>query len=521
MRWVFIRPRNESPYYDPEVQEPLGLEYLAASRRSHGDMTLILDVVLDGVDEPKLGRRAAAFQPDFVGFSITTAQELDSVGKIFEQCQRATSGPPITWLAGGNFVSTELPRALTLLPDNFVLVPFEGENALQEVAEMRRGNPPNSNGLPPTDRVCRGRAVADIDALPFPLRPFADQILQAGWAFSLQSSRGCCGCCRFCASPGMAADGVNRWRGRSPESLVEEMASLQQCYGAASFNLIDEDFLGPPALATSRASRFAKEVQRRDLRLSFGIQVRPSSLNDDAINSLTSVGLTYVFMGLESDDPEDLRRWGRPRNVNPWRCIQQLRERGAGVNAGVMLFHSHSTFAGIRRFASTLHDHGLLEFRSALNRMDAMPGSVYYRQALEADEISRAVTGPQPLPFRDPDVARLHEELALAIEPLGPPSMHATCCLPPLLAQRTLDGRLAPRIQQLREINFVLDEAVARSLFTLLDLHQHAIGPGGLVESLRQQNFGTALSASTELHRHGFAPSYDALREAIRKDSGM
>ena len=68
LRWVFIRPRHASPYYDPEIQEPLGLEYLGAARRDSGDAVLIMDALLDCADETRLARRALAFAPDAIGF---------------------------------------------------------------------------------------------------------------------------------------------------------------------------------------------------------------------------------------------------------------------------------------------------------------------------------------------------------------------------------------------------------------------------------------------------------------------
>lgn len=520
VRWVFLRPRNHSPYYDPEIQEPLGLEYLAASRCAVGDAVLVLDAALDAASDTRLGRRTAAFQPDAVGFSLTTLQEVASLLAIFRECRTALGGRNVSWLAGGNFVSTETSHASALLPDEFRLVPYEGEAALEDIAAGWR-----SAGVVGTpgcrDRVFPGRPVADLDALHHPLRPFADRVLQAGWAFNLQASRGCCGRCRFCASPGMARDGVNRWRGRSPANLAEEMEALHRAYGAASFNLVDEDFLGPPAMAESRARQFAEELRRRGLRLSFGIQVRPTSLSDAVIDALTAAGLTYMFMGLESDDPADLRRWGRPAASDPWRWVEQLRQRGAEINVGVMLFHPHSTLAGVRRFAEQLHRHRLLEFRAATNRLDAMPGSEYHRRALAEGVIAADVAGPQPLPFREAAVGALHQDLVLATEPLGPPSMHAICSLPPLLARRWLDARCTPAVHQLQETIAALDAATALSVFSLLDAHEHRRGLPGLVADLRRQNLSVALAASDELARRGFVSSSDVLREAIRIDAGM
>jgi len=132
MRLVLIRSRNSSPYYDPEIQEPLGLEYLAAWRAAKGDAVLVMDSTIENATDIKLARRAASFQPDAIGFSITTAQELGSIRAIHQECIRALGQRTVRWIAGGNFVSSEPLHAEKLLPAEFALVRFDGENALDE-----------------------------------------------------------------------------------------------------------------------------------------------------------------------------------------------------------------------------------------------------------------------------------------------------------------------------------------------------------------------------------------------------
>lgn len=522
LRWVFIRPRNQSPYYDPELQEPLGIQYLAACRRRFGDAVLLLDCSLEGSGEVKLARRAAAFRPDAVGFSLTTAQELTSLNRIYEECRRVCENVRIHWLAGGNFVSTEPEQALHMLPEDFNLVRFEGEEALEILAEKWR----LSGNVPATDRFLNSRVinappVTSLDALPFPERPYADVILSNEWAFNLQASRGCFGACRFCASPGMRGRGSPAWRGRSSENIVDEIELLCNKYGARSFNFVDEDFLGPNPLAEQRALTFTQEIQKRKLHIAFSIQVRPASLNKEIIGLLAKAGLVYVFMGLESDDPEDFKRWNRPWTPDVWRYARCFREHGVELNAGVMLFHSHATLSGIRHFARKLQNYGLLEYRSAINELDAMPGSVFYQNAMDEGLIFGAHPGPQPLPYLNPEVRHFKNDLVDALAPLGPPSMHALCALPPLAARRRFCNGPVPAYDELKRILRVLDKAVARTVFLLLDQYEEYLQEKGLVAALRVQNLTQALQSSQHLAEAGFAPSFEALREAIRMDAGI
>lgn len=296
---------------------------------------------------------------------------------------------------------------------------------------------------------------------------------------------------------------------------------LGQEYGARSFNFVDEDFLGPSTDAPRRAQVLADELSRRKMQIAFSIQVRPASLRREIIDTLADAGLIYVFMGIESDSPEDFRRWRRPWTEDPWQFVVQFCNRGVALNAGVLLFHSHATLAGIRRFATKLHEHRLLEYRSARNRLDAMPGSFFHKQGVQTGQFDAESPGPQPLPFIHREVEAFYVDLLPVLESLGVPSMHALCALPPLLAAQRFDLRARPRCQELQSIISRLDDAVASSFFTLLDSHQQGTRSADISGELRRENLRTAVECARELAASGFAPSFDALREAIRIDSGM
>ena len=517
LRWVFIRPRYSSPYYDPEIQEPLGLACLGALRRCRGDSVLIMDALLESMNDIRLARRAVSFQPDVIGFSIMSAQELPSVTAIHEECRQRLAGRKIHWVAGGNFISHEPDQARAALPGVFDLVRFEGENALDRIAvQVSRGRAPRQGA----GRILMAPPVADLDTLPFALRPFADQVQGMGGAFSIQGSRGCLGACRYCSSPEARSIQGSRWRGRTMAHVVEEIATLHQKHGARAFNFIDEDFLGPNHLALQRARDFTDALARRTLQISFSIQVRPDSLSPQIIDLLSRAGLSYVFLGIESDNPEDFKRWGRPWTGTPWDLVAHIRRSRVEVGAGVLLFHPHATVEGIQRFADTLHRHGLLNYRSAINRLDAMPGSVFHRQARSAGMPAQAV-GPQRLALIEAGVADLYRELTLAIGPLGPVAMHAVCCLPPMIAEYRLQPQRRSVYQRLKRILDNLDHATAATLFQLLDGHFRNQGITDPVQKLRRRNLNTALDAVQGLVELNLAPSFDQLREAIRMDAGI
>jgi hypothetical protein len=352
------------------------------------------------------------------------------------------------------------------------------------------------------------------------LRPFAAQINSVQAAFNLQGSRGCLGACRYCSSPQARTLQHSRWRGRSMAHIVEEIDALNRAHGARAFNFIDEDFLGPNSHALSRAHDFVTALEKHRLQISFSIQVRPDSLNAEIIDRLTANGLSYAFIGIESDDPGDFRRWGRPWSGPPWELVDHIRSRRAEVGAGVLLFHPHSTFAGVRRFAGRLHQHGLLNYRTAINRMDAMPGSVFHQQGRETGTLA-PIAGPQRMAFCDQKMEVFYQALTAALSPLGPTAMHAVCCLPPAIADARLSTTGQGPYEALKQILRQLDDAVAHTLFPLLEAHARDADDAEDIQRTRRQNLAVSLAAARELVDLGLAPSFDQLREAVRMDAGL
>ena len=194
------------------------------------------------------------------------------------------------------------------------------------------------------------------------------------------------------------------------------------------------------------------------------------------------------------------------------------RRRGERRSAHVA---PQATPAGVRRFAQRLREHGLLEYRSAINRLDAMPGSAMHAEAAAAGQIAPDLSGPQPLPFRHAAMEAIHGDVLAALAPLGPPSMHALCSLPGLLARRYLEGQAPEVLIRLMDIIRRQDHVVGEAFFAVLRAHETASGTKTVVDDLRRRNLDVAVATSQDLVRHGLAPSVEALREAIRIDAGL
>jgi hypothetical protein len=507
MRWVLIKPFNYSSFYDPEVQEPLGLEYLASALKASKCAVMLLDSVLDNLDDRKLARRAASFQPDAIGFSITTDSSLDSVKTIYEEF-KSVSGKPALWIAGGNYITTECRNAARELPAEIRIVKYEADLYIREfVAVWRQGT---VAALP---RVIEANPPDDLDALPFPVRSY-HQIIKAeyGGAFNIQGSRGCCSACRYCASRGMRGN-KPAWRGRSPENVVDELTMLYHKYNARTFNFVDEDFLGPPSGAAKRAIAIANGIKYNNLKISFGIQVRPNAMSEEIIDILHEAGLGYVFMGIESDDPCDFRRWGRAYCDRVWQWVDYLHLHDIEVNAGTLMFHQHCTFASIRRFATLLHNHGLLNFRTVINRLDAMPGSYFYEQYV-AENKNVPDNGSIALPFPEQKMEDFYQSVREILAPLEAPSMHTMCALPIAQTNRMISGDDVP-YRQLKALNTACDNRVADCFFVWLDRFEQDGYSSPKMDELQAENLRFARQIASQLLSSNLIMDADMLRNAM------
>ncbi|MDR2626804.1 MAG: radical SAM protein [Dysgonamonadaceae bacterium] len=510
MRWVLIKPLHYSPFYDPEIQEPLGMEYLASSLKTAGCTVLLLDGALDKLDNTKTGRRTAAFQPDAVGFSITTDHDLDSLLAIYNECKNLLGEKPVFWIAGGNFVTTEPEYASESLPDEMHLMRFEADISIRDIVHQWR-----EKALDSLPRRIDAVPPAFPDELPFPARPFYATVLQYGWAFNVQGSRGCCSACKYCASRGMRGSNP-AWRGRSPENIVRELEWLAKQYGAQTFNFVDEDFLGPPSNARKRAKDFADGIGNKGLKINFGIQIRPNSLTTETIDSLYKAGLRYVFMGIESDNPSDFKHWGRQYCADAWHWVEHLQSLGIEVNAGTLLFHSESTVEGIRNFAGKLRQYHLLNYRTAVNRLDAMPGSFFHNEYIAATgDAGRG--GCITLPFnKQPELEFLYRTVTDVLAPVEIPSMHALCVLPTAQTNKLFNNDEAS-FRLLKDINAECDDRVASCFFEILDMFEKKNLTKDRTDELKSENLLFGWKMIDRLASNGFVRSPEPLYEAMQR----
>jgi len=291
---------------------PLGLLSISAFLKQRGHQVFIHDCLGPRAiaDVGENARQVLALKPDLVGFSTTTSSFLDG-HDMAVQIKAANS--EIQTVFGGVHVSALGAVLMEKFPAIDYLCHGEGE---ETVAELADGLTPGTIfGLTWRDgeRVVTNGSrlpMADLDALPFPdyaaLRGFPRGYNLPLFSFvnfpgaTMSTSRGCPYQCSFCDRSVFKRS----YRYNSAEYIYEHMKHLRRDFGVRHINIYDDLF----TLNRRRIAELCRMLIERPLGLHFNCAVRVGYADDDLLKMLKQAGCLMVSLGIESADPEMLKR---------------------------------------------------------------------------------------------------------------------------------------------------------------------------------------------------------------------
>jgi anaerobic magnesium-protoporphyrin IX monomethyl ester cyclase len=321
-----------------------------------------------------------ADQPRLVIFSVLFGSLVPQHLALAEALRRAGASSHIS-MAGPlpSFAASELLSACPALDS---VLCGEAETSVTALAALATGSNdparwPEVPGLTfrALDGALRPAAgwpalVADLDALPFPVR---DDGLPSyrGYGFAtVRGSRGCYHTCSFCLPTAfyrapmseVAADhegceeASRQWvdsrrptpyRLRSAGNLIDEIDALYR-QGARLFLFDDEQFLPPKRLRAARIGEIERELGRRGLEIAFTIKCRPDDVEPGLFRQLQRMGLLRAYMGVESGCQASLDLIGKgitvERNVQALATLDRL---GIVADFYDLLFHPWSTLESV------------------------------------------------------------------------------------------------------------------------------------------------------------------------------
>ncbi|MGO8985393.1 MAG: B12-binding domain-containing radical SAM protein [Candidatus Korobacteraceae bacterium] len=302
-----------------ELEENLGLRYIASSLESHGHSVAIVPFNSEQ-DQKSAVRQALEFEPQIVGLSMVFTSRGREFCRLAEAIREAGFRGHL--IAGGPFASFNCERLVTEFPDFNSVALGEGEELMCCLAE-NLDHPERVPGLCYRDDLGRPRtnpAIGNpdkLDELPWPKRTTFHSYFDKPIA-SVLTSRGCWRECAFCSiNAWYERGGGKKFRIRSVDSIVAEVSDLYHRHGIRIFNFQDDNFFLPnPAKAAARFSAIRDQLRRNGVgQIAIAVKARPDSITEESIRILDDLGLFRVFLGVENASENGLRNLNRKQTV--------------------------------------------------------------------------------------------------------------------------------------------------------------------------------------------------------------
>jgi len=146
------------------------------------------------------------------------------------------------------------------------------------------------------------------------------------------SNRGCRASCSFCSVRAFNGMGV---RGRSVQSLIDELLIMRHEYGVQHVMWLDDDFL----YDSKRALRLFEEMIRQDVGLTWDCSngVIASSCTEELMQAAAQSGCIGLILGMESGNPDILRRIKKPGKVKNFLEAANVLRKIESINSRVFL----------------------------------------------------------------------------------------------------------------------------------------------------------------------------------------
>ena len=285
--------------------EPLGLELVAQAARSAGHAVRLLDLQVE--THADYHAMVADWRPDVVAFSCNY---LANVPEIVDLARATKAKHPRTFVAVGGHSASFTARAIVEHGGGAVdcVLKGEGEPAIVSLLAALQDGRAAVGKVP-------GAVTADGEG-PQPgfvhsldeLAPARDLVRHRRKYFigeldpcaSIEFSRGCPWNCSFCSAWTFYG---RSYRLVSPERVIEDMASIRE---PGVFIVDDVAFI-----QDKHGFAIGEAIAKRGIRKRYYLETRGDVLlrNKEVFKFWKTLGLTYMFLGIEALDEEGLKKF--------------------------------------------------------------------------------------------------------------------------------------------------------------------------------------------------------------------
>jgi anaerobic magnesium-protoporphyrin IX monomethyl ester cyclase len=303
--------RAKPTFMDMIVGIPIGLVYIAPIAEKRGHHVEILDLALESDPHPVLVRKLEERKWDLAGLSCMTP-EFEGAEIAARQIKQFDPALPIIF--GGQHPTIVPEEAVSQDFCDFVCI-GEGEETFGHFLDVwsSQGDLSQVPGLAYKDRergLLRNGArppIEDVDGIPIPAYHLLEMLRYAEAdsarytpkykrATQIFTSRGCPWHCTYCHDLF-----GKRFRGRSPENVLQEMRLLYDRYGIQEFMVEDDIF----NFDMDRAKKICDLIVESGMKvaLQFGNGIRLERMDEEMVRKLAAAGTHHVSIAIESASP--------------------------------------------------------------------------------------------------------------------------------------------------------------------------------------------------------------------------
>jgi radical SAM superfamily enzyme YgiQ (UPF0313 family) len=363
------------------LRAPDWLAYATAVLENEGIETKLFDFPALDWGKEELRRLVKAEAPDFVVLDSTTPSIYSDI-----DCARICKAESRAAVIMVGPHASALPTETLKLADGAVDVICIGEydytvsevvksfpnlNDIRGICSFQDGKPTVAEARP---------LIQDLDALPFPAWHHLDLMKYFDGSklypyIDIFSGRGCPHKCMFCLWPQVMHG--RKIRLRSPARVVDEIEYdvklCPQVIRGGEFFFEDDTF----TLVKSNATAICEEILRRGLKITFSVNARTDTADEELFQILKKAGCRELLVGFESGDGDMLARMGKRETPDEARRFMELtRKAGIDVHGCFVLGLPGETEETIQRTIRFALDLGLhtVQFSGAV----PFPGTRYF-----------------------------------------------------------------------------------------------------------------------------------------------
>jgi anaerobic magnesium-protoporphyrin IX monomethyl ester cyclase len=327
---------------------PLAVMGLSSYLKANTHHTVdVLDGVVDNLNFDDITTRVRASQPDVVGISATATHTLVNVAKSIKAVRAAR--PDIKIIMGGAHV-TAFPELAARLPGIDLAIQGDGEEPLAQVLDALESDGPLEGIpgilIPRDDGTVYANAETfreeNLDNLPFPDREacppgkYFTPGMRGARTTTMMGSRGCPSQCTFCNVP-------HKYRARSPESVVEEMAECVNRHGIQDIHFLDDIF----NLTADRVMAISELILSRGLKIWWGYKSSVRNTTREMVQLAKRAGCYRIHFGVETFTDAGLKALRKTTNVDQIEQVFRMtREEGVKPIAYMIIACPHEKSVG-------------------------------------------------------------------------------------------------------------------------------------------------------------------------------